>query len=90
MYDESPVDVILNKIKVVQTFNEDGIMDSIKYMLCHINCITPYSISRTLSDFSLVRSSPTVQLLFQCCDTSLFYPPGPVIRSICPFYCTNL
>ena len=42
-YDESPVHALLNKIKVVQTFKEDGITDSIKYMLCHINVIKPYS-----------------------------------------------
>ena len=34
--------------------------------------------------------SPTVQLLFQRCDMSLFYPPSLVIHVICPFYGTNL
>ena len=47
-YDESPVHALLNKIKVVQTFKEDGIIDSIKYMLCHIHFIKPYSIEQDI------------------------------------------
>ena len=47
-YDESPVHALLNKIKVVKTFKEDGIIDSIKYMLCHINFIKPYSIEQDI------------------------------------------
>ena len=50
-YDESPVHALLNKIKVVQTFKEDGIIDSIKYMLCHIHFIKPYSIEQDIIRF---------------------------------------
>jgi hypothetical protein len=47
-YDESPVHAIFHKMKFAPNFKTDGIVDSIKSMMCHSNFIKPYSIEKDL------------------------------------------
>lgn len=47
-FGESPIHVMLQKVKMSPTFISDGIVDSIKSMLCHINFIKPHSAEKDL------------------------------------------
>ena len=48
-YGESPINVIFNnKVYETPVITEDGVVDSIKSMLCHENFIKPHSIEQDI------------------------------------------
>ena len=47
-YGESPVHCLFKKMRVVPVYKEDGIVDTMKYILCHNNFIKPYSVEKDI------------------------------------------